>query len=194
MKKIILIIAVLIIAGGLFYGVKSHAPTLSDGGSLYDPTISPSEAKIEQGEESVLQTKNDPEGSLGLEDEPEQYIDPGFEGIPLPEQGQDSDGGNDPVVEIDSEIRFIGILEEVDTSCFADGECYVVVDGKKVTLLIGWSRDTVGEVRGTDGIGGLEEYIGQEVEVYGMTTSDGNYTLYGKVDYYVEPVTPALVG
>jgi hypothetical protein len=81
---------------------------------------------------------------------------------------------------------FSGTLQSVDTGCFADGECFVVVDGKHVTVLRGWSRDTVGSVIGADGIGGLEAYIGQEVEVYAQDNSDGTYTLYGSEGFYIK--------
>ena len=81
---------------------------------------------------------------------------------------------------------FSGTLEEVNTGCFADAECYVVVDGKHVTVLMGWSRDTVGSVLGLDGIGDLETHIGEEVEVYAQDKSDGTYTLYGSEGFYVK--------
>jgi hypothetical protein len=84
------------------------------------------------------------------------------------------------------ETRFAGELQEVNTSCFADGECYAVVDGNKVTLLVGWSQETVGQVIGsTDGIGGLQNHLGERVEVFAATT-EGGYTLYGNEDYYLK--------
>lgn len=82
--------------------------------------------------------------------------------------------------------NFSGTLEEVNTGCFADGECYVVVDGKHITVLRGWSRDTVGTVQGVEGIGDLESHIGAEVEVYVQDLSDGTYTLYGSEGFYVK--------
>lgn len=81
---------------------------------------------------------------------------------------------------------FTGTLQSVDTGCFADGECFVVVDGKHITVLRGWSSDTVGSVIGADGIGGLESIIGQEVEVYAQDNSDGTYTLYGSEGFYIK--------
>ena len=83
---------------------------------------------------------------------------------------------------------FTGTLEEVNTGCFADGECFVVVDGKHVTVLMGFSQETVGSVTGVNGIGGLEAFIGQEVEVYAQDNSDGTYTLYGSEGFYVKPL------
>jgi len=82
--------------------------------------------------------------------------------------------------------NFTGILEKVDVGCFADGECFVEVGGKHITVLMGWSRDTVGSVIGAEGIGGLESHIGQEVEVYAQDNSDGTYTLYGSEGFYVK--------
>lgn len=81
---------------------------------------------------------------------------------------------------------FTGTLEKVDVGCFADGECYIEVDGKHITVLMGWSRDTVGSIIGADGIGGLEAFIGQEVEVYAQDNGDGTYTLYGSEGFYVK--------
>jgi hypothetical protein len=83
---------------------------------------------------------------------------------------------------------FSGKLEEVNTGCFADGECYVVVAGKHVTVLMGWSRDTVGSIQGAESIGDLESLIGREVEVYAQDKGDGTYTLYGNTGFYVKVV------
>jgi hypothetical protein len=81
---------------------------------------------------------------------------------------------------------FTGTLTKVDTGCFADGECFVEVDGKKVTALIGFSRDEVGSVIGVDGFGDLESFIGKQVEVYAQDNSDGTYTLYGSKGFYIK--------
>jgi hypothetical protein len=86
---------------------------------------------------------------------------------------------------------FTGTLESVDTGCFADGECYAMVDGKHVTILTGMriNPQEVGQVLGTaDGIGGLEAFIGQEVEVYAQDNSDGTYTLYGSEGFYIKVI------
>ncbi len=82
-------------------------------------------------------------------------------------------------------VAFGGTLEAVNTSCFADGICSATVEGKTIILLRGWSRDTVGEVRFEDGIGGLESHIGKPVNVFAAEAEDG-YTLYGSEDYYIE--------
>lgn len=81
---------------------------------------------------------------------------------------------------------FSGKLEEVNTGCFADAECFVVVNGKHVTTTIGWSRDTVGSIQGVPSFGDLEAHIGEEVEVYAQDKGDGTYTLYGSEGFYVK--------
>ncbi len=77
--------------------------------------------------------------------------------------------------------HFEGTLEEVNTGCYADGECYVVVGGKHITTLMGWSRETVG----TADYDALTAAIGATVEVYAHEKEDGTYTLYGDASYYV---------
>ncbi len=84
--------------------------------------------------------------------------------------------------------NFTAKLEEVNTGCFADGECYVVVGGKHITTLMGWSRETVGSLQGVESIGDLESQIGKEVEVYAQDKGDGTYTLYGNSGFYVKLV------
>ena len=82
--------------------------------------------------------------------------------------------------------NFTAKLEEVNTGCFADGECYVVVGGKHITTLMGWSRETVGSLQGVDSMGDLESQIGREVEVYAQDKGDGTYTLYGNAGFYIK--------
>lgn len=173
MKKILLLIAVFLIVGGFFYGAKSN---ISADLETNDMNLSREFVENSENREGNLD-------SYDFQKEQEPYIAPGFEGIPSVPNQEDEDS-----VTGTTEITFVGTLEEVNTACFADGECFIIVDGKKVTLLIGWSRDVVGQVKGSDGIGGLEEYIGREVEVYAISTPDGNYTLYGKETYYISPV------
>ncbi len=101
----------------------------------------------------------------------------------MPSENENEEVGSDGKLKAET---FSGTLEEVNTGCFADAECYVVVDGKHVTVLMGWSRDTVGSVLGLEGIGDLEAHIGEEVEVYAQDKSDGTYTLYGSEGFYVK--------
>lgn len=84
--------------------------------------------------------------------------------------------------------NFTAKLEEVNTGCFADGECYVVVGGKHITALMGWSQVVVGSVQGVEGFGDLESQIGKEVEVYVQDKGDGTYTLYGNAGFYIKLV------
>lgn len=81
---------------------------------------------------------------------------------------------------------FTGTLEEVNTGCFADGECYVTVDGKHVTIIMGWSQETVGSIIGAPSIGDLESVVGKKVEVYARDNADGTYSLYGDAGFYVK--------
>lgn len=80
---------------------------------------------------------------------------------------------------------FSGKLEEVNTGCFVDGECYVVVSGKHVTVVMGWSQETVGKIIGVESIGDLEAHKGEEMNVYAQKKTDGTYTLYGSENFYV---------
>ncbi len=107
----------------------------------------------------------------------------GVEGYP--------DRGEEQVDETSSEEKikadvFSGTLEQVDTGCFADGECFVTVDGKHVTAIMGWSQETVGAVQGVEGFGDLESHIGEAVEVYAQVKEDGSYTLYGSEGFYIK--------
>ncbi len=112
--------------------------------------------------------------------------------IPMGGDAPDRMGSPDtlvpPVGKIKADV-FAGKLEKVDTGCFADGECFIVVDGKHVTALRGWSQDTVGSVQGVDGFGDLEKYIGKNVEVYAQVNPDDTYTLYGSEGFYIKPVS-----
>ncbi len=81
--------------------------------------------------------------------------------------------------------NFSGKLQKVDTGCFADGECYVEVDGKHITVLMGWSQAVVGSVKGVEGFGDLVNFIGIDMEVYAQDKGDGTYTLYGNEGFYI---------
>jgi hypothetical protein len=79
-----------------------------------------------------------------------------------------------------------GKLTEVNTGCFSDGECYAVVGGKKVILLIGWYQGKVGKILGADSIGDLESYIGTEATVFAGQDDNGDYTLLGNESFYLQ--------
>jgi hypothetical protein len=95
-------------------------------------------------------------------------------------------GQNDVMEKKLAAASFTGKLEEVNTGCFADAECYVVVDGKHVTTTMGWSQEIVGAVLGVEGFGDLENHIGKLVRVYAQDKGDGTYTLYGSESFYVK--------
>jgi peptidoglycan hydrolase-like protein with peptidoglycan-binding domain len=82
---------------------------------------------------------------------------------------------------------FSGTIQTVSTACFADGECSVTIDGKKVVTTIGWSQAIVGSIKGSvSSIGDIEtSKIGARANVYAQKTTDG-YTLYGNAAYYIE--------
>lgn len=80
---------------------------------------------------------------------------------------------------------FTAPLEEVNTGCFADGECYVVVGGRHVTVLVGRRAGPVGSLIGVASIGDLEPLVGRMFEVVAHPNSDGTYTLYGDADYHL---------
>lgn len=82
--------------------------------------------------------------------------------------------------------NFIGKLEKVDVGCFADGECFVEIDGKHITAMLGWRQEVVGSVQGVEGFGDLESHIGEYVEVYAQDKGDGTYTLYGSEGFYLK--------
>ena len=85
----------------------------------------------------------------------------------------------------DQGTHFTGTLQEVNTGCFADGECFVVVSGKHVTAVRGWSQETVGTIQGVEGFGDLTKHIGEQMEVYAYGVGDGVYTLYGNTALYI---------
>ncbi|MCI5051358.1 MAG: hypothetical protein MRY57_03545 [Candidatus Pacebacteria bacterium] len=79
-------------------------------------------------------------------------------------------------------VRFSGEYQEYGTGCFADGECYAIVDGKRITTIVGWAPGPVGRFEDPD------IPFGTTVEVYALPTDDGRYTLYGSNDYYIRPL------
>jgi hypothetical protein len=95
---------------------------------------------------------------------------------------------DDPVgVTIPETKMFAGELTEFNSGCYADGECYATVAGKHITIAKGWSQEVVGSVIGTDdGMGGLIDHLGEDVEVYAQQVEKNNYTLYGNRDYYIK--------
>lgn len=86
--------------------------------------------------------------------------------------------------------RFEGTISAVDTSCFFDAICSVTIDGKRVIVIIGGRRidplPEVGNLIGVESIGDVESRIGDKASVYAEKTAEGDYTLYGSSEYYIE--------
>lgn len=102
---------------------------------------------------------------------------------------EDRYGENTPVATPDGKLKvanFSGKLTEINTGCFADGECFAVIDGKHITTTLGWRQEVVGSIQGVESIGDMENYIGQEFEVYAQDNGDGTYTLYGSEGFYIK--------
>lgn len=106
------------------------------------------------------------------------------------EVGVDATTSSDGKLKADT---FKGKLEQVNIGCFADGECFVVVDGKHITTLVGRKGGEVGGVVGVEGFGDLENFIGEEVEVYAQDLSDGTFTLYGSEGFYIKLLDSGIV-
>lgn len=81
---------------------------------------------------------------------------------------------------------FSGKLEKVNTNCFSDGECSADISGKHVTLIVGWSKDQVGQIIGAESVAGLSTHIGETVSVYAKRLSFSNFTLVGSNRYYIK--------
>lgn len=88
--------------------------------------------------------------------------------------------------------HFSGTLQKVNTGCFSDGECFVIVDGKHVTALRGWSQEVVGTVQGVEGFGDLTQHIGEQMDVYAYGAGDGVFTLYGNDALYIRLATTSI--
>lgn len=86
-------------------------------------------------------------------------------------------------------VTFEGTVTAYSTACFADGECSITVDGKKVITGIGRLQQPLGEVRITPELGGYEKTIGAHANVYARELAN-EFTLYGSPDYYVEISLP----
>lgn len=80
---------------------------------------------------------------------------------------------------------FEGVVTGFSNACFADGECNVLVDGKKVITTMGWSQETLGKLLGVPDLGSVEKALGNRAKVYAKKVEDG-YSLYGSTDYFVE--------
>jgi hypothetical protein len=101
-----------------------------------------------------------------------------------------SDVPQDKLVTGSDTETFSGTITAVDTGCFYDAICSVSVDGKKVILVTGRMVSTttppMGRLIGAESVGDLQQKIGWHANVYATTTPNGDYTIYGNSDYYVE--------
>ena len=84
-----------------------------------------------------------------------------------------------------ADMTFTGTLEEVHEGCYVDAECYVVVDGKHVTVMMGWRNEVAGSVQGVSDFGALTGRLGAQMEVYARENGEDRYTLYGNKDFYI---------
>jgi hypothetical protein len=114
-----------------------------------------------------------------------QPIERPSDGVSTDRRGMPGEKSDVPTGKIQADV-FTGTLKAVDIGCFVDGECFVDVDGKHVTAIMGWSQEVVGTVQGVEGFGDLESHIGEKVEVYAQVKEDGTYTLYGSEGFYIK--------
>jgi hypothetical protein len=84
-------------------------------------------------------------------------------------------------------IVFSGTLDSFHSGCINGGECYVLIDGRKVTLSVGQSTQPVGTLLDVN-LTVLQEYIGQRFEVYALSLGNDTYTLYGNTAFYMRPL------
>lgn len=84
------------------------------------------------------------------------------------------------------EVRFSGKVEAYNTGCYVDAVCSVTIDGKKVITTIGWAGGPVGKLKGVQSLDDIKDKIGATADVYAMKNKNGEYTLYGSENYYIE--------
>jgi hypothetical protein len=97
-----------------------------------------------------------------------------------------SDSGSSTIAKDIKTSKFSGLLEVVDTGCFSDGECFVVVGGKHITAIVGRRNEEVGDILNVTGFGDLEKYLGDTIDVYARDLGDNNFTLYGSANFYIK--------
>lgn len=173
---------------GVIFLTKDDTHTQDQLETMSDEELEELIDRIAEAEKELEKSDQEQNDFLGGQ----EYVDPGFEGNPNdlpgdPQDGPEPVGGDEGFyVELGTGQRISGTVEEVNTGCFADGECYVVVDGMHITTLIGWSRDVVGGVYGVDGVGDIP--VGAKIEGVVYQYPDGKYTLYGNQDFYLRIV------
>ena len=88
-------------------------------------------------------------------------------------------------------FRWFGPVTGVRTDCFFDGECSVSVANIKVVVNMGDVMPTaenreVGSLINVDSISDFQKHIGDRAEVYARKIDNGDFTLYGNVQYYIK--------
>ena len=160
-------------SGGLFLGDRIAPQSIASG-----PDLSVVVNFAEHGDDEGYASEPTVAKSIWINFNPETQN--------VEELEQDfTDEVDDTVSKIKADM-FVGELEEVNTGCFADGECYVVIDGKHVTILVGRRQEVVGELQGIASIGDLESHIGDKLQVYAQVNIDGTYSLYGNEGFYIK--------
>ena len=82
-----------------------------------------------------------------------------------------------PTAATAGDLRFSGVIEAVNDGCLADGVCSLTIDGREVVTMVGWSRDTWGQVE-------VERNVGTPVQVWCRKTATG-CELRGNPGYHV---------
>ncbi len=183
MKKYITIIVTILLLGGIVFLIAGKKDVQAPNAQDLDGPMR--KINVEDADPLVVSECNRQLRTTTFETEIES--DRFFLECMRKGEGQDSVDVDADLEIVQNPITFTGELERVDTGCFADGECFVVVDGKHITALLGRSRDIVGQVVGIEtGFGGLEGLVGKEIEVYAHKIDAKNYTLYGSADYYIK--------
>lgn len=184
-----LLVVTIIGAGAVLYIDKQHKDTIDMAiVSITDKTVTPTASSTapDTGDTSPLpnsgavpsNTPNTP---------PTMPTAPVSPGQPTPKPVE---GG----VQLAAPV-LTGVIKSVNTGCFSDGECSVMVGESKVVLLIGRYRGPLGKIIGADSIGDLENMIGSEASVYSKKDSDGVYTLLGDESFYLKVIAkPVAAG
>lgn len=125
-------------------------------------------------------------GTIQVEQKSADTEEAGSQAV-APKQGNDVPEGT--VAPAPSKpATFSGKLESVNTGCVGGGrgECFVMVDGKRVVVVPNAPADLTGVIVGVPTFMDLAGKIGSTVEVYAMEKSTGTYSLYGSNQFYIK--------
>ncbi len=81
---------------------------------------------------------------------------------------------------------FAGFLEGMDTGCFAEMECFLVIDGKKLIVEEYGNENVRGTTPDVEEFIEFFNHMGSFVELKAMKIDDENYSLYGSEDYFIK--------